>query len=208
MSAILDSLKVTMSSGGGGQRLYLMRDPKSRELIEAPVDDATLAAPAPGFYPTIQFMGITAVFPMTSQFSGEEQDMVRALFRVIAPGTVNDKAMFSQLFTFGYLQDNGKRKLSTKSQIGRIFGAIRGGEMSGDQDLDADFYDSIISGRFGAVIQVDKKVDRNGNPREYAKVVKETPVPAPAEAQAQSQNLTQQVRKGRPANPLIADDDE
>jgi hypothetical protein len=206
MSTILDSLKVTMSSGGGGSRLYLMRDPKTRQLIEAPIDDATLTNPAAGFYQTIQLMGITAVFQMTSSYSGEEQDMVRALFRVIAPGTPNDKAVFSQLFTFGYLQDSGKRKLSTKSQIGRIFAAISGGDTAADQDLDASFYEGIIGGRFGAVVQIDKKVDRNGNPREYAKVVKETAVPAPA-AEAPSQNLSQKVKNGRPANPLIDDEE-
>ena len=203
MSTILDSLKVTMSNGGGGSREYLMRDPKTRQLIEAPIDDTSLNNPAPGFYQTIQLMGITAVFSMTSSFSGEEQDMVRAIFRVVAPGTPNDKATFTQLFTFGYVQDSGRRKLSTKSQIGRIFGAIRSDGFSDDENLDAGFYDQIIGGRFGAMVQVDKKVDRNGNPREYAKIVKETAVPAPKD----SPNLAAQVKNGR-KNPLIDEDED
>jgi hypothetical protein len=214
MSAILEKQNVSMASGSGNgagySTTYATRDPKTGELVDIDIDGGVLQVPTPGFYPVIQLVGITDVFQMANQFKTNDdgstimQDMVRGLFRIISPGTPNHKVMFSQLFTFGFENDRGERKISPKSQIGAIFEAIRE-----NPDCGPEFWD-VIGGRFGALVQVDKKIGRDGEERQYAKILKDTPVPVqPEQPKAESAPLTEQVKAPRrKVTTLIDDDDE
>lgn len=221
MSAILEKQNVSMSSGpgsaGGYSTVYAMRDPKTGDLVDGEIDGGVLEVPTPMFYPAVQLMGITDVFPMINQFKTNDdgsaiyQDMIRALFRIISPGTPNHKKMFSQLFTFGFETERCERKLSPKSQIGAIFEAIRA-----NPDCGSEFWD-VIGGRFGALVQVDKKIGRDGEERQYAKVLKETPVPVQADEPAPAASpLADKVKATRVASQekpatakrTLIDDDE
>lgn len=184
MVASLDSLNKTVSTGGG-PRDYIVKT-KDGTFDKTPVNEQELTPPTPGFYTVIELKGISEPFQMASGFEKEAdgtpkmQSMVRLLFR--PAGT---EFMFAQMFNF--------ESVSPRTQLGKIFGAIRKSDIEPGTQLDNAFWGEVLGGTFGGMVQIDRKVN-NGVTREYAKIVKDTVVPAQESSQA----------KGK-KNPLLED---
>lgn len=190
-------------STSGGPTTYFVKD-KNGEISEVEIGREQFQPPMPGYY-TLRLNGMSKPFEMDGQFGKSKN--VRVVFLVRAPGTPNDKRMFSQLLGIAKFKDDGtwKSNVTAKSAAGQMIGAIRGKAIDDGEPINLLNY---LNGEFAAMVNQTTKATENGV-QVNASVVKDTWQPAqqqalPPAAQPVQQPAAQPVAAG---NVFMDDDD-
>lgn len=193
----------TQGSTSGGPTTYFIKD-KNGAISEFEISRDQFQPPLPGYY-TLKLKGMSKPFEMDGQFGASKN--VRVVFVVKAPGTPNDKRMFSQLIGIAKKRDDGtwKSNITAKSAAGQMIGVIRGKAIDDGEPINLLTY---LGGEFAAMVNQTVKTTENGV-QVNANVVKDTWQPAtqqalPPVAQPVQQPAQQPVAAG---NVFMDDDD-
>ena len=181
--AVDQSVFQTQGAAGGGPVTYFAKD-KNGVIAEIEIARDQFKPPATGFY-LLRLKAFSAPFEMDGQFGKSKN--VRAVFVVRAPGTFNDKAMFSQLLS-----------------VAKVSAAIRGKEIQDGEPINLLDY---LNGEFAAMVNQSTKQGQNGI-EVYGNVVKDTWQPATAVTGQQAAPQPVAAAAGGAAGNVFLDDDD
>ena len=202
--AVDQSVFQTQGAAGGGPVTYFTKD-KNGVVAEVEIARDQFKPPATGFY-LLKLKAFSAPFEMDGQFGKSKN--VRAVFVVKAPGTFNDKAMFSQLLSVAKVSADGnwRSNITANSAVGKMIAAIRGTEIQDGEPINLLDY---LNGEFAAMVNQSTKQGQNGI-EVYGNVVKDTWQPASAVAgqQAAPQPVAAAAPAGGAAGNVFLDDDD
>lgn len=193
----------TQGRSGGGPTTYFVKN-KDGVISEVEIARDQFKPPVSGYY-TLKLKGMSAPFEMTGEFGPSKN--VRVALVVVAPGTENDKRMFSQLLSIAKPNKSGGwiSNVTKNSAPGKMIGAIRGKEIGDGEPINLLNY---LNGTFAGMVNQTVKTTEDGVQVD-ARVVKDTWSPAaqqalPPAAQPVQQAAPQPVAAG---NVFMDDDD-
>lgn len=182
---------------------YFVKD-KNGVIAEVEIGYDQFKPPVDGSY-HLKLKGMTAPFEMDGQYGPSKN--IRVAILVKAPGTGNDKRMFSQMLAIAKKDKQGKwyPNITAKSAVGQMIGCIRGKEIAENEPINLLDY---LNGEFRAMVQQTTKTTENGV-EVYGNIIKDTWKPVGEQSpEAVPEPEPQPVAAAVNGNPFMTDDDD